>query len=62
LLLGEVDVAFLGAYAIGMFFSGHLGDRLDLRHFLLTGESGSSSCCSSDSKAYLQPPSRLVPL
>ncbi|GFH32224.1 MFS domain-containing protein, partial [Haematococcus lacustris] len=30
-MLGEVDLAFLGAYAIGMFFAGHLGDRLDLR-------------------------------
>lgn len=40
-LLGEVDLAFLGAYAIGMFFAGHLGDRLDLRYFLTGGMLGS---------------------
>lgn len=39
-LLGEVDLAFLGAYAIGMFFAGHLGDRLDLRWFLSAGKIG----------------------
>jgi OPA family glycerol-3-phosphate transporter-like MFS transporter 1/2 len=37
-LLGQVDLAFLGSYAIGMFFAGHLGDRLDLRWFLSAGE------------------------
>ena len=37
-LLGQVDLAFLGTYAIGMFFAGHLGDRLDLRLFLTVGE------------------------
>lgn len=36
-LLGQVDLAFLGTYAIGMFFAGHLGDRLDLRWFLTAG-------------------------
>ncbi|KAL6765554.1 glycerol-3-phosphate permease-like protein [Haematococcus lacustris] len=40
-MLGEVDLAFLGAYAIGMFFAGHLGDRLDLRWFLSAGMLGS---------------------
>lgn len=42
-LLGEVDLAFLGTYAVGMFFAGHLGDRLDLRIFLTVGE----TCCRS---------------
>lgn len=37
-LLGQIDLAFLGTYAIGMFFAGHLGDRLDLRWFLTVGE------------------------
>lgn len=37
-LLGQVDLAFLGTYAIGMFYAGHLGDRLDLRWFLTIGE------------------------
>ncbi|KAL6977624.1 hypothetical protein U1Q18_026415 [Sarracenia purpurea var. burkii] len=36
-LLGELDVAFLAAYASAMFFSGHLGDRMDLRIFLTVG-------------------------
>ncbi len=36
-LLGQVDLAFLGTYAIGMFFAGHLGDRVDLRYFLTAG-------------------------
>mmetsp|Transcript_37528 Transcript_37528/g.83540 ORF Transcript_37528/g.83540 Transcript_37528/m.83540 type:complete len:499 (+) Transcript_37528:190-1686(+) len=40
-LLGEVDLSFLAAYAIGMFFAGHLGDRLDLRYFLTAGMIGS---------------------
>lgn len=37
-LLGAVDLAFLGTYAIGMFFAGHMGDRMDLRRFLAAGE------------------------
>ncbi|KAG2498316.1 hypothetical protein HYH03_003577 [Edaphochlamys debaryana] len=36
-LLGQVDLAFLGTYAIGMFFAGHIGDRVDLRWFLTAG-------------------------
>lgn len=40
-LLGEMDVAFLLCYATGMYFAGHLGDRLDLRLFLSTGMIGS---------------------
>lgn len=36
-LLGQLDLAFLGAYAAGMFVSGHLGDRVDLRYFLTGG-------------------------
>lgn len=39
-LLGELDLAFLSIYAAGMFFSGHLGDRLDLRIFLTVGMVG----------------------
>ncbi|XP_051138228.1 putative glycerol-3-phosphate transporter 1 [Andrographis paniculata] len=39
-LLGDLDVAFLFAYAMGMFFSGHMGDRMDLRIFLTTGMVG----------------------
>jgi MFS transporter, OPA family, solute carrier family 37 (glycerol-3-phosphate transporter), member 1/2 len=36
-LLGTVDMAFLILYALGMFYCGHLGDRLDLRHLLSFG-------------------------
>ncbi|KAL2550129.1 putative glycerol-3-phosphate transporter 1 [Forsythia ovata] len=39
-LLGELDVGFLFVYAIGMFFSGHAGDRMDLRRFLTIGMVG----------------------
>ena len=39
--LGQCDLAFLGAYALGMFFSGHLGDNTDLRLFLTVGMLGS---------------------
>jgi len=36
-LLGNVDLAFLASYAVGMFFAGHLADRMDLRIFLSGG-------------------------
>jgi hypothetical protein len=39
--LGEFDFAFLVFYAVGMFFAGHLGDRVDLRWFLSVGMVGS---------------------
>lgn len=39
-LLGNLDVAFLFVYAIGMYFSGHVGDRMDLRVFLTIGMVG----------------------
>lgn len=44
-LLGQVDLAFLSAYAVGMFFAGHLGDRTDLRLFLSIGMIGSGIFC-----------------
>lgn len=39
--LGELDLAFLSAYAIGMYCAGHIGDRMDLRFFLVFGMMGS---------------------
>ncbi|XP_071706083.1 putative glycerol-3-phosphate transporter 4 [Rutidosis leptorrhynchoides] len=39
--LGEIDVAFLAVYSLGMYVAGHLGDTLDLRLFLTTGMVGS---------------------
>lgn len=39
-LLGDLDLAFLFFYSIGMFFSGHIGDRMNLRIFLTIGMVG----------------------
>ncbi|CAL5374289.1 unnamed protein product [Camellia sinensis] len=39
--LGELDLTFLLAYSVGMYFSGHIGDRIDLRLFLTIGMMGS---------------------
>ncbi|KAI4369989.1 hypothetical protein MLD38_018377 [Melastoma candidum] len=39
--LGEIDLAFLACYSMGMYVAGHLGDRLDLRIFLTVGMIGS---------------------
>lgn len=39
-LLGDIDVAFLSVYAMGMYFSGHIGDRMNLRYFLTVGMVG----------------------
>ncbi|XP_020084979.1 putative glycerol-3-phosphate transporter 4 [Ananas comosus] len=41
--LGEIDVAFLACYSLGMYGAGHLGDRLDLRLFLSAGMIGSGA-------------------
>ncbi|KAK1322862.1 putative glycerol-3-phosphate transporter 5 [Acorus calamus] len=35
--LGELDLAFLSAYSLGMYFAGHAGDRIDLRVLLSFG-------------------------
>ena len=51
-LLGDLDVSFLGAYALGMFVCGHLGDRLDLRKFLTWGMLGSGVCVVLFGMAY----------
>uniref|UniRef100_A0A2P2IQU9 Glycerol-3-phosphate transporter family protein n=1 Tax=Rhizophora mucronata TaxID=61149 RepID=A0A2P2IQU9_RHIMU len=39
--LGELDLAFLSSYSIGMYFAGHAGDRMDLRLLLVFGMVGS---------------------
>ncbi|XP_022320041.2 glucose-6-phosphate exchanger SLC37A2-like isoform X2 [Crassostrea virginica] len=36
-LLGSLDLAYLFAYAVGMFFSGHIAERMNLRYFLSLG-------------------------
>jgi OPA family glycerol-3-phosphate transporter-like MFS transporter 1/2 len=43
--VGSLDTAFLFAYAGGMFVSGHLGDRFNLRRFLFLGMLGSGTFC-----------------
>ncbi|MBA0728644.1 hypothetical protein Golax_001530 [Gossypium laxum] len=35
--LDELDLAFLSSYAIRVYFAGHVGDRIDLRLFLVFG-------------------------
>ncbi|XP_069994363.1 glucose-6-phosphate exchanger SLC37A2 [Penaeus vannamei] len=45
-LLGMVDSAFLFAYAIGMFISGFIAERMDLRIFLSVGMIFSGIFCA----------------
>ncbi|KAG6720974.1 hypothetical protein I3842_03G089300 [Carya illinoinensis] len=52
-LLGELDVAFLSVYAMGMYFSGHLGDRMNLRIFLTIGMLGTGLLTSLFGVGYL---------
>ncbi|KAK8941485.1 putative glycerol-3-phosphate transporter 1 [Platanthera zijinensis] len=39
-MLGKIDVAFLAMYSIGMYFSGHFGDRVNIRILLTAGMVG----------------------
>ncbi|KAF6140391.1 hypothetical protein GIB67_013160 [Kingdonia uniflora] len=39
-MLADLDLAFLLCYSFGMYFAGHLGDRIDLRIFLTVGMVG----------------------
>jgi OPA family glycerol-3-phosphate transporter-like MFS transporter 1/2 len=43
--LGACDTVFLSAYAIGLFITGPLGDRVNLRWFLGFGMIGSGAFC-----------------
>ncbi|KAL3886701.1 hypothetical protein ACJMK2_026680 [Sinanodonta woodiana] len=36
-LLGSLDLAYLFAYAVGMFISGHVAERMNMRYFLSLG-------------------------
>lgn len=55
LLLGKLDLAFLGAYAVGMFGAGHLGDRIHLRKFLAMGMLASAAMvCAFGSADFLE--------
>lgn len=37
MVIGMCDFVFLVSYSVGMFFSGYIGDRMDLRKFLTFG-------------------------
>lgn len=43
--LGACDTTFLSAYAVGLFITGPLGDRVNLRWFLGIGMMGSGLFC-----------------
>ncbi|XP_042543302.1 glucose-6-phosphate exchanger SLC37A1 [Dipodomys spectabilis] len=43
-LLGALDYAFLCAYAIGMYLSGIIGERLPIRYYLTFGMLSSGAC------------------
>lgn len=51
--LGEIDVAFLACYSLGMYVAGHLGDSLDLRLFLTSGMIGSGMFVAFFGMGYL---------
>jgi sugar phosphate permease len=38
ILLGTLDTSYLFAYAIGIFLSGYIAERVDLRYFLTVGQ------------------------
>lgn len=43
-LLGLLDSVFLGCYTVGLFISGYLGDKINLRFLLSAGMIGSAIC------------------
>ncbi|KAL5223454.1 hypothetical protein ABZP36_010093 [Zizania latifolia] len=50
--LGELDVAFLSAYAISMFAAGHVADRADLRRLLAAAMVASGATSAALGAAY----------
>uniref|UniRef100_A0A0E0PU87 Major facilitator superfamily (MFS) profile domain-containing protein n=2 Tax=Oryza TaxID=4527 RepID=A0A0E0PU87_ORYRU len=50
--LGELDVAFLSAYAAAMFAAGHLADRADLRRLLAAAMLASGATSAALGAAY----------
>ncbi|KAL6898043.1 hypothetical protein ACP4OV_006639 [Aristida adscensionis] len=50
--LGELDVAFLSAYAAAMFAAGHLADRADIRRLLAAAMLASGACSAALAAAY----------
>ncbi|CAH9110544.1 unnamed protein product [Cuscuta europaea] len=50
--LGELDLAFLLSYSVGMYFAGHIGDSIDLKLFLTVGMVGSGVLVTSFGLGY----------
>src|SRR3954469_12135770 len=45
--LGVIDTLYLGAYALGLFFSGYIGDRVGPRRLIGAGLCLSAACCAA---------------
>ena len=45
--LGLIDTFYLAAYAIGLFFSGYVGDRVGARRLIVCGLAVSALCCAA---------------
>jgi sugar phosphate permease len=45
--LGVIDTLYLAAYALGLFFSGYLGDRVGARRLIGYGLCASAVCCAA---------------
>ena len=45
--LGVIDTLYLAAYALGLFFSGYVGDRIGARRLIGFGLCGSALCCAA---------------
>lgn len=52
-MLGELDTAFLAVYTVGLFISGYVADKVDLRYFLSIGMFGSGLALICMAAAYL---------
>src|SRR3954470_7968251 len=44
--LGVIDTVYLAAYALGLFGSGYVGDRVGARRLIGYGLCGSALCCA----------------
>ena len=44
--LGLIDTVYLAAYALGLFFSGYVGDRVGARRLIVWGLGISALCCA----------------
>ena len=44
--LGLIDTLYLAAYALGLFFSGYVGDRIGARRLVGYGLCASAACCA----------------